>query len=145
MDLGLFLNWTLDQYCSVCASIIDVRRLDTMALDGTNLVLYDWSRFDRDIALDAWKRRWAELSRWCAGIFLHYLFCEHAVSAVWAGAVLLLQVARHYRQKQGRTLERSRATVLIVRETIYKCVPYACWHPSDTGFRGRGSSKDGCA
>lgn len=42
---------------------MDVRCFVALAINGKNLVVYDRSGFERDMALDAWKWRWAVLSR----------------------------------------------------------------------------------
>lgn len=52
-----------------------------MGVDGKNLVVYDCSRFEYDVALGARKRRWAGPSQWCKGVLEDPRFCEPA--SVW--------------------------------------------------------------
>lgn len=54
--------------------MMDVKRLDNMAIDDSNHVIYDRHRFGRNTALDAWKRRWTVLNRWCVGILVYTQF-----------------------------------------------------------------------
>lgn len=41
-----------------------------MAVDGRNLVIYNRNRFERGIALGAWKQRLAVLNQWCVDILV---------------------------------------------------------------------------
>lgn len=50
-----------------------VKRADTMAVDGKNHEVYDHNRFERDIALVAWKMRWTGLSLWCVCILVEFV------------------------------------------------------------------------
>lgn len=62
MDLDPLPNRTLDDHRRDCASLMDVKSFDATAADVRNVVLHNHKRFERDIALGAWKRRWAVLS-----------------------------------------------------------------------------------
>lgn len=56
MDLDSSSNWTMDDYGQKYSGVMDVKCLDVKAVDSRNLVVYDRSRFERDITLGAWKR-----------------------------------------------------------------------------------------
>lgn len=71
MNLGVVLQWTLGKYRRGCAGLVIVKRFDATAAIGKNLVVYDRHRFERDMALGAWKRYWAVPGRWFVGIFVY--------------------------------------------------------------------------
>lgn len=54
-DLGPVPSWTLDWYWRECAGLTNVKRYIALAIDGSNLVMYDRNRFERDTALAACK------------------------------------------------------------------------------------------
>lgn len=74
MDLRLFSNCSLDEYCYECAGLKNVKRFDGTAVDGKNHVICDCNRLERDTALGAWKKCCAMLSRWCVKIFVDISF-----------------------------------------------------------------------
>lgn len=76
MDLDPLPNWTLDEYRCECADVMDVKRLDSVAVESQNLVVYDRNCFERHTAFGAWKRLWAVLSGWCTGIVVGTLFAD---------------------------------------------------------------------
>lgn len=67
-------NWTAEEYCRECAGLMNVKCFNAMVVDCQNLVMYLRTRFERDTALGAWKRRWAVLHQLCAGIFIDTRF-----------------------------------------------------------------------
>lgn len=63
MNFVLLPNWMLDEVRGKCEGMMNVKHFDTLAVDGSNLVVHDRNRFQRDTALAAWKRCWADLGR----------------------------------------------------------------------------------
>lgn len=57
MHLGPLPKCTLDEYCRERIGLTIVRRFDATAVDGKSLVVNTHSRFERDTALGARKRR----------------------------------------------------------------------------------------
>lgn len=53
VDLSPPPNWSLDEYHRECTGMMDVKRFDSTALDGRNLVVYDQNCFERDTAMGA--------------------------------------------------------------------------------------------
>lgn len=56
MDAGPVPLCTLEEYWGVCAGPIDVKSFGAKAGNGNSLIMYDGYRFERDMALGAWKR-----------------------------------------------------------------------------------------
>lgn len=60
-DIDSDLRWRLLVYSRECDGMINVGRFCAVAIDDTNLVMYDGSIFQYDTALGAWKQHWAVL------------------------------------------------------------------------------------
>lgn len=81
MDFGPVSNLTVYEYRRKCAELLEVKGFDATAVYGKDLAIYDRNRFEQDMALDAWKRRAAGLSRWCVGILVGTRFVN--IPLVW--------------------------------------------------------------
>lgn len=46
-------RWTLYEYCRECGGSIDIGCFSTMVVYGTNIVMYDRNKFQRDTLLGA--------------------------------------------------------------------------------------------
>lgn len=62
IELRSMPSCKLNEYYRGSPRLMDVKRLDAMAADGKNLVIYDCSLSKHDTALSAWERRKAVLS-----------------------------------------------------------------------------------
>lgn len=76
MYLGPVPNWTLDEYRSECADLIDERRFKATAVDRKNFARYDCNLFEDGTTSSIWKGRWAVLSRWYGGIIVDTRFVD---------------------------------------------------------------------
>lgn len=61
---------------------MEVKCFEAMDVDGMNLSIFDCSRFERDTALRARKRRWALLSEWSARNLVETCFVNMSLLAV---------------------------------------------------------------
>lgn len=67
---------TFSGYLRESGGLVDVELFRAMAVDGENLFVYDKNSLQRSTALGAWKRRWAVLRKWCAGIIIDARFAD---------------------------------------------------------------------
>lgn len=87
MDLGQTPKWTLDEYRSESAGVMNVKRFDAVAVYGKSLVVHEGSRFERDAGLGKWKNRWTLVNIWRVAIpvltrfaDIRFVFCEQESS-----------------------------------------------------------------
>lgn len=68
----------LAEHCPECGGMVHFKAFSAIAVDEENLVMHDQNKFQSNTALDAWKRPWAALRKWFAGILIDARFADLA-------------------------------------------------------------------